>query len=120
MFRNISEVKKRHKESGGHFFDRGAMSYFNSKVESPLIGGRYFVTSERYLLSSPKKFTVRQVVDNGDRVGIESLSEFQEFDTLDEALMFLGDPIEYRAYQQRIADVIEVLREQNNTDNGGK
>ena len=108
MIKNMTELKRRHKAGGGHFFDKGAMQFFNSKIESPLIGGRYFVTSEQFG-EDPRRFTVRQV---GNHLDINDLSEYQEFETLDEALMFLGDPIGYRAYQERLNAVIKILQEE--------
>ena len=110
MIKNMTELKRRHKAGGGIFFSRSAMQFWNSKIESPLMGGKYFVTSEGSDIT--RRFTVRQAVANGDRVEITTLSDYQEFETLDEALMFLGDPIGYRAYQERLNAVIQTLQDE--------
>ena len=111
MFTNLQQVKRQHKALGGHFFDREAMHFFGSRVESPLIGGKWFVTSEQFM-DDPRRFTVREVVDLGDRIAIETVGEFQEFDNLDDALTFIGNPEGYREYQERLNAVIKSLEEQ--------
>lgn len=82
-YQTMAQVKRDHKASGGHFFDRSAMSFFNSKIETPLVGGKYFVTSERYGDEAPQ-FTVRYV--HGEHATIDSLGDFQQHKTLAEAL----------------------------------
>src|SRR5699024_8120764 len=42
MYRDLADFKAQHKAAGGHFFDRGAMQFFNSRVESTLLKGGYF------------------------------------------------------------------------------
>lgn len=54
----------------GHFFDRGTMSFFRSRVcnEGRMIGGRYFVTSEKACFDDYRRvYTVRAVrmLDSG-------------------------------------------------------
>jgi hypothetical protein len=85
----IKEAKAISKANGGHFFDPQAMRFFNSKIESELIEGRYFITSERYDTDSPKLYTIRQISETGQILG--DLGEFQEFDTLQGALVALGE-----------------------------
>jgi len=85
----IKEAKAISKANGGHFFDAQSMRFFNSKIESELIEGRYFITSERYELDSPKLFTIRQISEAGQI--LDDLGKFQEFDTLHGALVALGE-----------------------------
>lgn len=70
---SISELKALHKSNGWHFFDRGAMAFFNSRIESGIIGGRYFITSERFNDDTPRKFTVRTFDERGS---VDTLGEF--------------------------------------------
>ncbi len=45
----IAEIKKAMIENGGHWWDKGTMKYFGTKVESKAYTGRefvFFVTSE--------------------------------------------------------------------------
>jgi hypothetical protein len=88
MFKNITQVKQANKAQGGHFFNPQAMRFFNSKVESGVIAGRYFVTSERYDPDSPKRFTIREVAPSGEIVG--DLGGFQRFESVEGALLYLG------------------------------
>lgn len=92
MFANMAEAKKAHKNFGGHFFDREAMKFFNSKVESQLIDGRFFITSERFNDESPKLFTIREIASNGEM--LSDVGNFQEFNSLESALVAVGRHIE--------------------------
>lgn len=73
-FRNLSIVKKHHKL----WFSPETMNFFNSVIETDLIGGNYFVTSERMDLDRPKSFTVR-IAEPNQRIiswdGVETLKE---------------------------------------------
>ncbi len=64
MFKNMTEVKKANKDAGHHFFDKSTMQFFDSRIESRLIGGRVFVTSEQYE-DEPRHYAVRSVNDDG-------------------------------------------------------
>lgn len=44
---SIAELRELNAINGGHWFSRGAMKFFVTRVESGIIGGRYFVTSEQ-------------------------------------------------------------------------
>lgn len=44
-FKNITEVKKANKAIGHHWFDRDTIEYHGSKVETPVMGGFYWVES---------------------------------------------------------------------------
>ena len=43
----IVELIALHAEAGGYWFSRGAMDFFASRIESDLIHGRFFITSEK-------------------------------------------------------------------------
>jgi hypothetical protein len=85
----MKEAKAISKANGGHFFDASAMRFFNSKIESELIDGKFFITSERFDMDCPKLFTIRQISETGQI--LDDLGEFQEFDTLHGALVALGE-----------------------------
>lgn len=66
---NIDDIKRRNRESGGHFFDRDTVSFFRSQTLSTVYEGRggvFFVTSEQFDQQSPRRFTVRKFDDNGN------------------------------------------------------
>lgn len=69
-FKNMSEVKAKNKEAGFYFFSPGTMKFFNSKIESPLLMGRYFIDSSVFVSSDGKTrnkyYTVRWVENNGN------------------------------------------------------
>ena len=46
-FDSVQQIKDMNAATGGHFFDADSMRYFGSKVYGPVIGGRYFITSEQ-------------------------------------------------------------------------
>lgn len=97
MFKDVAEFKKANKKAGQHFFSPSTMRFFNSKIESSLLGAeglQVFITSERYDYASPKKYTIRHAMSDG-RVG-DDLSEFQQFDTLEQALFTAGKLVQER------------------------
>ena len=45
-FRTLADARAHNTAQGLHFFDRGTMKFWKSRIESTLIRGRYFITSE--------------------------------------------------------------------------
>ena len=45
-FKTIADVRAANKAIGNNWFDRGTMKWWKSRIESSLIAGRYFITSE--------------------------------------------------------------------------
>lgn len=83
-YRTIADVRAANKAIGGHWFDRSSMRFFNSVIESKLINGRYFVTSERIDLDHKKLYTVREANSDGD---IDIVGEFQGYHTRENAMI---------------------------------
>lgn len=81
--KTISELKALNKRNGGHWFDKSTMSFFNARVESEIIRGRYFVTSEQYDADTARKYSVRSFDAEG---GVDTVGEFQAYDTKRDAL----------------------------------
>lgn len=80
---SMLEVKQLNISSGRKFFEKGAMRFFKSRVQTiPPYGGSIFVTSEKYDWKSPRLYTVRAILLNGS---IRSLSDFQEYSTYEAA-----------------------------------
>jgi hypothetical protein len=83
-FEYISEVKAANKAKGHHWFAKGTMEFFASRIESGVIGGRYFVTSEKTGFDDETRaFAVRVANDDGS---IDTVGEFQEHATRDAAV----------------------------------
>lgn len=79
---SIDEIKQRHKETGGHFFDDPTMRFFDSRISSKTYGN-YFVTSECGP-SGLRRYTIRQI--EWDSGSISTVGHFHEYNTLEEAL----------------------------------
>lgn len=81
-FRDMEEVRQANREAGDFWFSPDTLRFFNSVVESDLIDGRYFVTSEQGP-DMPRKFSVREVREDAT---VQTVGEFYAYDTLEDAL----------------------------------
>lgn len=45
-YRTLADVRTANAYAGMHFFDRSTMKFWKSRIESTLIHGRFFITSE--------------------------------------------------------------------------
>lgn len=79
----LAEMKRRNKESGQHWFDEGAMRFFNTKIETKPNVANMFITSEYMEDPNEKRYTWR--VFNLKTNKVETLGEFQKYETLEEA-----------------------------------
>lgn len=87
-FSSIPALKAAAKNAGSHFFDKGAMRFFNSKIETGMLQGRYFVTSEQFDDESPRLYSARIVTRDDDATPglmIDTLGDFQAFKSVAEA-----------------------------------
>ena len=81
MYPTIDSLVQANRAAGQHFFDASTMRFFNSRVCRKIIGN-YFVTSERFDASTPRRYTIRRINDDGH---VETVGEFQKFATSREA-----------------------------------
>jgi hypothetical protein len=81
VYQTIEDVKAANRAIGNHWFDRSTMSFFNCKIESGLIAGRYFITSEKNE-DRPRLFSVRAAMPDGS---IDTIGEFQAYISRDDA-----------------------------------
>lgn len=63
-FDSLPAMKKAVKVSGNHFFDKDAMEFFNSKIETSLFSGSFFVTSEYMDDPAEARYTARYFTHN--------------------------------------------------------
>jgi hypothetical protein len=89
-FADMTDVMAANKAAGRFFFSPGAMESFHSRIESGLIRGRYFITSEqmepepytdvrgREQPATERKYNVRYVQDNAD---IETIGDHMQYDS---------------------------------------
>lgn len=78
----ISEMKRLNKLAGQHWFNKGAMEFFNTKIEAKPNKNNLFITSE-HMGDNNKRYTIRRF--NANTYEVETVSEFREFKTLEEA-----------------------------------
>ena len=76
------------------------MRFFDSRIESKLYSDNTFITSEQQSYQHPREYTIRIALNSG--VDIESVGEFQQFETLEQAR-------EYRKTIQYKNDLINIL-----------
>lgn len=79
----IAEMKRKNEEVGDHWFSKGAMDFFNTRIEAGPNVKNIFITSEAMEPDAERKYTLRWFVENTSKV--RTLGEFCEFDTLEEA-----------------------------------
>lgn len=92
-FSSMAGVRAAFRAAGSYWFTHGSMRFFNTKIESSLIGGRYFITSERYETDEPKLFNVRMIVrDTEDAtLSIETVGEHMTYTTKQQAMNALEE-----------------------------
>lgn len=66
QFKTLSEFKTAYmaQGEGHHFFDRDTMRFFHSRIESGLLKGKYFITSESDMRNTTRFFNVQMIEDN--------------------------------------------------------
>jgi len=80
----LAEMKKRDSETGQYWFSKGAMAFFNTKIESEPTEKGYFVTSEYMEDPKEKRYTIRLFDQKTNKV--ETIGDFRQHETLSEAI----------------------------------
>lgn len=79
-FRSMDEVRRANSEAGFHFFSRGALRWFGSRVSEELYGGRYFVTSEcdphGRVWDGKRRYTVREALPDGSTTDVGGFGQY--------------------------------------------
>ncbi len=84
-YTNLLAVVHANDEAGRHWFEADTMEFFKTRLESDLIGGCYFITSERGPYG-PRAFSIRLADEDGH---IQTVGEFMEHETLEAATVAL-------------------------------
>lgn len=79
----IAELKALNARNGGCWFNPPSMRFFGTRIESSIIRGRYFVTSEQQGEYEPRKFTIRSFDEKGS---VDTVGKFFAYDTKRDAL----------------------------------
>lgn len=74
------------KRYGNYFFDPDTIRFWNSRVEAGMFPNNTFVTSEDNFDRSKILYTARKY--DWDNHSVETIGEFQQFATLEEAVRF--------------------------------
>lgn len=83
VFTRISELKAANKRNGCFFFSKNTMRFFKSKIETRILCGRFFITSESYDNSQTRQFTVREIASKEGDIINDPLNK--KFPTLKDA-----------------------------------
>lgn len=84
-FTTIDEIKAANRAAGEHWFSKDTMAWFNSRIESGVYGGRFFVTSERdgsgqyAVWHGKRRYSIRRANDDGT---IDTVGECGQFASL--------------------------------------
>ena len=76
-YTNLQDVVRANDEAGQHWFDADTMAFFKSRLESDLIDGRYFISSERGPYG-PRAFSIREADEDAH---IQTVGEFMGYET---------------------------------------
>lgn len=87
-FKTLAQVKAANKANGRYFFSRNNMKHDKSIIESGLLNGRYFITSEQPG-TDPRKYAIREVRDNQGSIIVNPFPHFRKFESKESAKEFL-------------------------------
>lgn len=95
--RSVNGLIRMSKAAGGYFFSRPTMRFFDSIVEPELYPTYrsnpqqgYFITSERFDEETPREWTIRHYVIDGQSVSIETADNTDRFSSKEEAVTYLN------------------------------
>lgn len=73
--KSIAELEELNRQNGGYWFSRDSMRFFGTRIESGVIRGRYFITSEQPPHGS-RKYSVRSFDAQGS---VDTVGDFCSF-----------------------------------------
>lgn len=87
--KTMADAKERNAETGHYFFSPDTVRFFKSRIETSLLKGNYFVTSELAPHDTERKYTLREV--DWDSGNINTIGEFYSHDSIDDAKEALNE-----------------------------
>lgn len=81
-YATLRDVVTANDDAGRHWFEDDTMQFFKSRLESDLIDGRYFITSEHGPYG-PRAFTIRMADEDAH---IQTIGDFMGYETLTDAI----------------------------------
>ena len=79
MFTSLREVAEANRAAGWHWFDKSAMRFFGTRLETEIItrGERqFFISSEQREPDTDRRYTIREVLPTGK---VETVGEFMQY-----------------------------------------
>lgn len=86
--RTIAELQELNIANGGCWFSKDTIRFFRTRIESGILYGHYFISSEQREDDTPRKFTVRSFDDEG---GIDTIGEFHSHNSKADAIEALRE-----------------------------
>lgn len=106
-FKSVPDMKAKVTASGSYFFERQTMEFFHSKIESPLIHGTYFVTSEYPDDPAGKRYTARYFeVTPAGNMDHREIGEFMAYESVAEAKGAIFRHLENQRKRKEFADAL--------------
>jgi hypothetical protein len=106
----FAQMEKANKTINHHWFDKGAINFFNTVFETSPNRFNLFITSERYNENQPKKYSLRWFNQNNSKV--YTLGNIQQFETIDQAQKFMDIcTIAFNFFMNREWDIMDNLYE---------
>lgn len=82
-FSSVEQIRLYSLSIGHHWFSPSTMRFFGSKIYPDIVGGRYFISSEKdHYSNGARLYTIRMVTDDGT---IETVGDFQQYTSLRQA-----------------------------------
>lgn len=91
---SIAELKALNARNGGCWFEASTMRFFRTRIESGIIAGHYFITSEQREDDTPRNFTVRSFTAEGL---VATVGEFHDHKTKADAMDALREHVKTTA-----------------------
>ena len=66
MITTIAELRAKNEANGYYFFSKKTMKFFRSKIESKILKGKYFITSESNFDDTKRQYSIREFKENGE------------------------------------------------------
>lgn len=85
-FSSMAAIRAAFNNQGSFWFSPNTMRAFRSKIETGVIKGCYFITSEQFESDTPRLFNIRKVVRHEDAfLDIETIGEHMTYTSLAQA-----------------------------------
>ena len=86
MYETMDDVMAANEALGHHWFEADTMAFFKSKIETELLGGKYFISSEKSPFRLKRDYTIRRADEDGR---VSTVGKLGEHDSLVDALTAL-------------------------------